>query len=162
MITISEIVSWSYLDGCHDDRSVISELEVPVGDLRRAVRFYERVFGFRRDFADRSAGSGSLVMATATGARLVLNSAPPGGQSQVLRRWAFLVVGNLDDARARVWELGVKIARDSGAPDHIYRRRAGSSLYVHDRDGNEIELVETRYAAVGGPNRFVSASVSPC
>ena len=48
----------------------------------------------------------------------------------------------IDDVRGRLWDLGVKVARDSGAPDHIYRRPSGSSVYIRDRDGNEIELVE--------------------
>jgi hypothetical protein len=81
------------------------------------------------------------VRSTATGVRLVLHAAPTSPQSTLLRRWAF-VVENLDEVRARVWDLGVRVARDSGAPDHIYRRLAGASLYVHDRDCNEIELVE--------------------
>ena len=140
MISISEIVSWQDMDGCQDVRSVIPELAVPVGDLLRAARFYERVFGFYRVFAAHGADSGRLVRATATGVRLVLH-AVPSPQPKLPRRWAF-VVENLDDARARAWDLGVRVARDSGAPDHIYRRLDGASLYVHDRDGNEIELVE--------------------
>jgi catechol 2,3-dioxygenase-like lactoylglutathione lyase family enzyme len=140
MITISEIVNWQDMDGCQDDRSVIPELAVPVGDSLRAAHFYERVFGFYRVFAAREVDSGRLVRATTKGARLALHPAP-SPRAKLLRRWAF-VVENLDDARARAWDLGVRIARDSGAPDHIYRRLDGGSLYVHDRDGNEIELVE--------------------
>ena len=141
MITISEIVSWSDVDGWHDDRSVIHWLAVPAGDPSRAARFYERVFGFYRDIAVHCADSRFLAMTTETGVRLALHTAPTSRGSPLVRRWAF-VVENLDDVRARVWELGVRVARDSGAPDHIYRRLDGGSLYVHDRDRNEIELVE--------------------
>jgi catechol-2,3-dioxygenase len=55
-------------------------------------------------------------------------------------------LSDLDAVRAQVWTLGVKVAHDSGEPDHIFRRRGGASLYVHDPDGNEIELVEHRHA----------------
>ena len=141
VITINEIVSWSDIDGRDADRSVIRALAVPVGDLRRAARFYERVFGFYGASPTQSAAGGLLTVTTATGSRLVLSAASNSSPSRLLRRWAF-VVDNLDYVRARVWDLGVRVARDSGAPDHIYRRPAGASLYVHDRDCNEIELIE--------------------
>jgi hypothetical protein len=51
------------------------------------------------------------------------------------------LVPDLDDARARVWELNVTIARYSGTPDFIFRRRDGSSLYICDSEFNEIELI---------------------
>ena len=138
MITISRIVSWQGVDGCNDDRGAIRELEVAVGDLGRAARFYGRVFGFYRDIEAQNGDSESFAMRTATGVRLVLHAVPTSLES---KRWGF-VVENLDEVRARVWDHGVVVARDSGAPDHVYWRLVGGSLYVHDRDCNEIELVE--------------------
>jgi catechol 2,3-dioxygenase-like lactoylglutathione lyase family enzyme len=118
---------------------------VPASDVRKSAEFYRRVFGFRIPSTWRGASFGSSYSATvlvAGDGRTELWLQARGDRPAQTRRWAFAVT-NLEQVRAAVWELGVKVARDSGDPDHIFRRRRGASLYVLDPDGNEIELVET-------------------
>ena len=122
---------------------------MPVNDVRKSVEFYRRVFGFRPPSMSRGAGfdssSASVPLASDGHAELLLR--PRGAWPAPPQRWTF-AVKNLEDVREKVWELGVKVARDSGEPDHIFRRRGGASLYVLDPDGNEIELVETTATVV--------------
>jgi hypothetical protein len=96
------------------------------------------VFGFSIDSAD--VARGWAVMRATARVDLVLHERRDG-VDEPARRWGF-VVADLDRAREAVWDLGVQIARDSGAPDHIYWWSNRRSLYIRDRDANDIELVE--------------------
>ena len=140
MIIVERIVSWSDDDGAA--RSDIRQLCVPVGDCRRSAEFYRRVFGLWPRPAVSGASPPELIVAKG-GLRVHLRRAHCPALPAWLRtsRWGF-VVSDLDTTREQAWELGVRIARDSGALDHIYRRPSADSLYVHDPAGNEIELVE--------------------
>ena len=82
-------------------------------------------------------------MRVAPGKALVIHDAGSAvrQRAQLERRWGF-AVKDLDAVRQLVWELGVSVARDSGAADHIHRWANGRSLYVRAPDGVEIELVE--------------------
>lgn len=140
MIEIDDVIPWSA-----PGRSACAELagcqiHIPARDLERAVTFYLLVFGLRP--VHGRAGCGTVIPATAR-VDLVVHELPHSGLQSAFftRRWGF-VVKDLDRVRQDVWELGVTVARDSGAPDHIYRWRNGRSLYVRAHDGNEIELVE--------------------
>ncbi|HET7132344.1 MAG TPA: VOC family protein [Gammaproteobacteria bacterium] len=124
-------------------------LAVPAKDLRKSTDFYRRVFGF---WPRPRTGGGPLLLAGHDGLELKLEPRAASAGAG-LRRCTF-VVSDLDTVREQVWDLGVKVARDSGEPDHIFRRRGRASLYVHDPDGNEIELVEHRHAAERAPVRL--------
>ena len=143
MIRINEIIGWSADDGTEGVELGSGQLNAAVHNLRRSIEFYGRVFGFRS--AAIYAARGLAVMKATTRADLVLHERRDGvpGSLRPLRRWGF-VVTNLDRVRQTVWELGVRVARDSGEPDHIYRWSNRHSLYVYDPDANEIELVEVR------------------
>ena len=148
MIKVNEIIAWSAAEQSEYIELGIDQLNASVRSLRRSVDFYTRVFGFCTHDFDRERGS--VVMKATARVDLVLHEQRGGGElRRPLRRWGF-VVGNLDRARQAVWELGVRVARDSGEADHIYRWSNRRSLYVHDPDANEIELVEVwsyaRYA----------------
>ena len=146
VIPMNAIADWSGVHVPDTPRRHLERLVVPVSDLARSVEFYRRVFGFRRPSALAGVGAGELLLAARGGAEIWLRprcEAPDEAARSRRRgrRWAF-VVTNLEEVREIVWDLGVKVARDSGEPDHIFRGRSGASLYVHDPDGNEIELVE--------------------
>jgi catechol 2,3-dioxygenase-like lactoylglutathione lyase family enzyme len=121
------------------------ELHVATRDLQRSVDFYSRVFGLCA-IGDHGGGA-RVILAGAPGADLVLHEV----QGLVLvpgvftRAWAFTVI-NLEHARQAIWDLSVRIARDSGAPDQIFRWPNARSLYIRSPEGNEIELVEVNDA----------------
>src|SRR5690606_26019168 len=106
-------------------------------------RFYARVFGLLP--APGAWGESLVVIPVTPDVRLVIHDAQAAvrRKARCVKRWGF-VVGDLDRVRELVWELGVKVARDSGAPDHIYRWPSSRSLYVQAPDGHEIQLVEIR------------------
>jgi catechol 2,3-dioxygenase-like lactoylglutathione lyase family enzyme len=141
MIDINEVVAWSAL-ATAEHVELNGPVNVAVRDLSCSVRFYARVFGFHT--CKRWGDCVATLEATKARATLMLHEqrSPLLRASRLWRRWGF-VVTDLDRARQLVWELGVKIARDSGEPDHIYRWSNGRSLYIKDPNENEIELVET-------------------
>ena len=158
VILVNAIADSSGPYGAHTPRRDLGRLVLPVRDLRKSAEFYRRVFGFRprstwRGFRSDASASGLLTLVANRRAELCLRqrSTAPAGPHQH-RRWAF-VVTDLEDVREKVWELGVKVARDSGEPDHIFRQRGGASLYVLDPDGNEIELVQMHEARESPPHR---------
>lgn len=141
MIDVERVLSWSPFERTAFDELAASEIHVAATDLSRAVRFYSRVFGL--EAVRTSAGGTVVVMRVSPDKELVLHDAGSAVRQRVQhqRRWAF-AVRDLDAVRQLVWELGVPVARDSGAADHIYRWANGRSLYVRAPDGVEIELVE--------------------
>ena len=163
MIEIDGIVPWSAPERTSYAELGAREIHVPARNLRRAVAFYSLVFGFCPIPAH---GTGSAVIMPATArADLVIHELHGAAQRSAafMRCWGF-VVKNLDRVRQRVWELGVSVARDSGAPDQIYRWSDGRSLYVRAPDGNEIELVEAwaRPQPVGAASLyFVPTTLGP-
>lgn len=121
----------------------ISGVTIATRDLERSVHFYSRVFGFGVAGQGSSAPRRSATLAGPGAARLAIREQGEGTRRTLPlhSRWGFLV-DDLDGARATAWDLGVKVAEDNGAPDHIRRWPNGRSLRVRDPDGNEIELVE--------------------
>lgn len=145
MIKINEVASWfEARKSAFVQLGGSRRIDVWVRNVERSIAFYSRVFGFRVTGYRHSRGhaAAAVMRATARGdlvlhARLDETTTP----TRLPCRWGFLV-SDLDSVRAMVWELGVSIARDSGAPDHIYRWSNGRLLYVKDPDANEIALVE--------------------
>ena len=158
MIDVERVVTWSPTERTTYEELETSEIHVAATNLSRAVRFYSRVFGFE---AVRSSADGASVeMRIAPGKTLLIHDAGSAVRLGVrhLRRWGF-VVNDLDTVRQLVWELGVTVARDSGAADHIYRWANGRSLYVRAPDGVEIELVEIGPGADERPAREARRAV---
>lgn len=123
--------------------SGITGVTIAARDLERSIDFYSRVFGFRVAGQRRSVPRCSATLAAPGEALIAIQELgdSPGSPVPLHRRWGFLV-DDLDGAREAIWDLGVKVADDNGAPDHIHRWPNGRSLRVRDPDGNVIELVE--------------------
>ncbi|HEX6994684.1 MAG TPA: VOC family protein [Gammaproteobacteria bacterium] len=157
MIVVENVIAWSGVERSADPRRLSGDIDIVANDLCRAVRFYSRVFGLLP--GPRSWGESLVVIPVTGDARLVIHDAQATlrRRARCTRRWGF-VVSDLDHVRGLVWELGVKVARDSGAPDHVYRWSNGRSLYVQAPDGHEIELVEMPSAAVEALPRRAAAS----
>jgi hypothetical protein len=140
MIEISAIIPWSLEERPTYAAPVIRELHVVSPNPRRLAGFYARAFGFYAVGGYGRDGGAPIVLPATQWSDLIVHEgarARPG----LLDRWAF-VVADLDQVREAIWELGISAARDSGDPDHIFRRSHGRSLYVRDPDSHEIELVE--------------------
>jgi catechol 2,3-dioxygenase-like lactoylglutathione lyase family enzyme len=114
---------------------------VSAGDLVRSIEFYKRVFGFHVQQDMRRSSRVSARLTGPNDIRLVVRAIDAGRPAVALPRLRF-VVGDLEDARAVLWDAGVGVSRDSGQPDQIFRGPTGRSLYIRDPAGNEIELVE--------------------
>lgn len=123
--------------------SGISGVTIAARNLERSIDFYSTVFGFRVVGQRRSVPRRSATLAAPGEALIAIQELGDGPNRPVPlhRRWGFLV-NDLDGVREAIWDLGVKVADDNGAPDHIRRWPNGRSLRVRDPDGNEIELVE--------------------
>src|SRR5690606_34009582 len=157
MIEVENVVPWSAMERAADPEPATGDIDVVVSDLARAVRFYSRVFGL---LPARGAWADSFALIPVNShTRLVIHDARAAvrRQARCIRRWAF-VVRDIEHVRDMVWELGVKVTRDSGAPDHIYRWSNGRSLYVQAPDGHEIELVEMGARALGESPARAAAS----
>jgi catechol 2,3-dioxygenase-like lactoylglutathione lyase family enzyme len=140
MIEVEDVIGWSDAITSKFVRLGDRRIDLGVRDLRRAVEFYSRVFGFRAiDGGPDGAPVSTVTMVRARAKLFLCTDRDDDAEQSPSRRWAFLV-GDIDKARETVWELGVAVARDSGAPDHIYNRPTGRSLYILDRDANEVEL----------------------
>lgn len=123
--------------------SGISGVTIAARNLERSIDFYTSVFGFRVAGHGMPAPRRSATLAAPGEARLAIheNDGSSNGPVPLHGRWGFLV-DDLDAVREAAWDLGVKVADDNGAPDHIHRWSNGRSLRVLDPDGNEIELIE--------------------
>jgi len=157
MIQVENVIAWSAFERSAEPTVISGDIDVVASDLFRAVRFYSRVFGLLP--APRSWQESRVVVPVTADVRLVIHAAHAAvrHRARSVKRFAF-VVNDLDHVRGLVWELGVKVARDSGAPDHIYRWSNGRSLYVQAPDGLEIELVELPSPATEHVPRRAAAS----
>jgi catechol-2,3-dioxygenase len=168
VIKVNEVVTWSAQERSECAELGIGQINVAVRNLRSSIEFYARVFGFSASAV--YSARGSAVMNATARADLLLHERRDRrhGSLRALRRWGF-VVTDLDRVRQLAWELGVRVARDSGAPDHIYQWSNRRSLYIHDPDGNEIELAELtgdRRSRCGpmraAPCSPIAARLEPC
>ena len=142
MIRVRKLISRSS-ESVRLSVSGISGVTIAARDLQRSIDFYSTVFGLRVAGQRQSVPRRSATL-TAPGEALIAIHEQGEGPHRTVplhSRWGFLV-DDLDGARAAIWDLGVKVADDNGAPDHIHRWSNGRSLRVRDPDGNEIELVE--------------------
>src|SRR5690606_7518666 len=157
MINVENVIAWSAVERSAEPARVSGDIDVVASDLFRAVRFYSRVFGLLP--APHSWQENLVVVPVTPDARLVLHAAHAAvrHRARCIKRFGF-VVSDLDRVRELVWELGVKVARDSGAPDHIYRWSNGRSLYVEAPDGGGSELTALRSSALEYFPRRAAAS----
>ena len=144
MIRVRKLISRLRADGSPQlSISGISGVTIAVRDLERSRDFYARVFGFRTVKEYGPGPRRSVMLAAPCEALLAMheNGDDPTRPVPVHRHWGFLVE-DLDGVREAIWDLGVKVANDNGAPDHIHNWPNGRLLQVRDPDGNVIELVE--------------------
>ena len=121
----------------------IGHVHLKVSDLERAVRFYTEALGF--ELMERMGNSAAFVSAGGYHHHIGLNTwesrgAPPAPRySTGLYHFAILYPNRVELARAlrRLAEHGVEI---DGASDH----GVSEAIYLHDPDGNGIELYRDR------------------
>lgn len=144
MIRVDHLISRSRVGRCETlGINRIARVTIAVRDLEQSMEFYARVFGFRIAENESRPTGASVIMAGPEHIRLAIHQYGDAAVPlvPVCRDWGF-IVSDLESVRDAVWDLGVNVAHDSGEPDQIYRRSNGRSLYIHDPDGNDIELVE--------------------
>jgi catechol 2,3-dioxygenase-like lactoylglutathione lyase family enzyme len=124
------------------DVGCVDYVAISSADLRRAVDFYRRLFGFRViDQTDQRPGY--VTMSTRHGVHLAIHERRGAAPTPVptAKRWSF-TVADLDEVRETIWNLGVVPESGEIEPRHASMSRARRSLSVCDPDGHEIELVE--------------------
>jgi catechol 2,3-dioxygenase len=126
-------------EGALDPRTTIGHVHLKVSDLERAERFYVDVIGFRvrarygTDAVFLAAGDYHHHLGLNTWQSKGGSPAPPGTTG--LFHYAILMPSrrHLAEALVRVRDAGWPL---SGASDHL----VSEALYLHDPDGNGIEL----------------------
>lgn len=129
-----------------DEQPLIGRLEhvhLGVADLDRSLAFYRDALGFRVRHEDRTAtgrcahvGDQHFYVAL-TERPGVQRSEPTAGRASIYH-FGF-TTPDLAALRTRLTRAGIEIT------DEI-ERSEGRSLYVHDPDGHEIEIIEYRPA----------------
>jgi catechol-2,3-dioxygenase len=118
----------------------VGHLVLNVRELARSVAFYGGILGLREVARFR----GNMVFFSATGQNhhdlalleVGMGAPLPGPNTVGLCHFALKIGNSLDQlraARARLDEAHVKILR-------IENHRVSRSIYIHDPDGNEVEL----------------------
>ncbi|HSG50121.1 MAG TPA: VOC family protein [Longimicrobiales bacterium] len=121
----------------HD--TVVGHVHLKVADLDRAVRFYTDVLGFA--VTQRMGSGAAFLSAGGYHHHLGLNtwesaggsSPPPGATGLYHVAFRYATRRKLGDALRRLMEHGVAL---DGAADH----GVSEALYLHDPDGNGLEL----------------------
>lgn len=119
-----------------------------VKDLERSLAFYRDVLGFQ-EVGRLFNGAAAALTSGRTHHELLLipvgdAPGPPAGRRRGLYHIGMKVGDSLDELRAAKKELdGAGIAID-GMSDHT----VSQSLYLHDPDGNEVELYVDADASV--------------
>ncbi len=122
-----------------DPRTEIGHVHLKVSDLERAVAFYSGVLGF--EVTHRIGQSAAFLSAGGYHHHIALNTwesqdgGPPAPGTTGLYHFAIRYAerASLADALRRLREAGVSL---EGASDH----GVSEALYLHDPDGNGIEL----------------------
>jgi catechol 2,3-dioxygenase len=121
----------------------IGHVHLKVSDLPRAIAFYRDAFGF--DLMDTYGGRAAFLSAGGYHHHLALNTfesrggPPPPPGTTGLYHFAILYPNRVELARAlkRLIDHGVTI---DGASDH----GVSEAIYLHDPDGNGIEIYRDR------------------
>lgn len=136
----------------HDEEARSPGFAVPRATLRvrrleKSITFYKHVFGFRVVADARHERDPCVIMAAPGQACLTLReekrlmnvtSVDVARRNMQPLRFS---VGDLDEARAALWDQGVPLAPGTGEPGEA--GMAKRSLFVDDPDGHRIELLET-------------------
>lgn len=126
----------------HPD-TFIGHVHLKVSDLERSIRFYTEAFGFEvmQYFGDQAAflGFGGYHHHLGLNTWESKGGRPPGPGTTGLFHFAILYPTRRELGRAlrRLLERGVRL---DGAADH----GVSEALYLHDPDGNGIELAWDR------------------
>lgn len=121
----------------------IGHVHLKVADLERAVRFYTEVLGFEEQqrFGNRAAflSAGGYHHHLGLNTWESLGGPPPAPGATGLYHFAILYPSRADLSRAvrRLLDHGVAI---DGAADH----GVSEAIYLHDPDGNGLELCRDR------------------
>ena len=144
MVTQSEqeVTTPAQLPSIHPD-TAIGHIHLKVADLDRSVAFYRDAFGF--NVMDRFGDSAAFLSAGGYHHHLGLNTweslggQPPRPGSTGLYHFAILYPNRQELARAfrRLLDHGIRI---DGASDH----GVSEAIYLHDPDGNGIEIYRDR------------------
>lgn len=122
--------------------------------LERSIFFYRNVFGYRVVADARHDREPSVIMAAPGQPCLTLREekrlqdvssidAAKRGASRLR-----LVVDDIGEARASLWDAGVPLARGTREPGED--PRSGRVLFVDDPDGHRVELAELTEAVRSG------------
>jgi catechol 2,3-dioxygenase len=142
MSTLEHPVSTPAEPSIHPDTR-IGHVHLKVADLERAIAFYREAFGF--DVMERYGDSAAFLSAGGYHHHLGLNTwesrggPPPAPGTTGLYHFAILYPTRQELARAlkRLYDHGVAI---DGASDH----GVSEAIYLHDPDGNGIEIYRDR------------------
>ncbi len=140
-------------------QTFIGHVHLKVSDLDRSVQFYTEAFGF--ELMQKYGQSAAFLSAGGYHHHLGLNTwesrnaPPPPRRSTGLYHFAILYPNRLELARAlcRLIQHGVEI---DGAADH----GVSEAIYLHDPDGNGIEIYRDRDPAEWPRNGDEIAMVS--
>ncbi|MEM2138486.1 MAG: VOC family protein [Candidatus Anstonellaceae archaeon] len=122
-----------------DSKTTIGHVHLKVSDLERAVRFYRDVLGF--ELVQQMGDSAAFLSAGGYHHHIGLNTwesrdgKPPAPGTTGLYHFAILVPSRKELARVLSRLLAHQYPLD-GASDH----GVSESLYLHDPDGNGIEI----------------------
>jgi len=111
-----------------------------VKDLKRSLAFYRDLLGFK-EVGRIFGGAAAALTSGRTHHELLLIEvgeapAPPSGHRLGLYHIGIKIGDSLEELRAAKRELEQAGIRISGMSDHT----VSQSLYLHDPDGNEVEL----------------------
>ena len=120
------------------DVTTVGAVSISSRDSRRAIRFYNRVFGFEL-VAKRGNGSPRVLMRGRGCFYLAIDE--HDGAIAATKRLRLETV-SLDVARERLWNLGV-VPTDGSIEPRFDPKCCCRIVPIRDPDGNEIELFES-------------------
>lgn len=126
------------------DVTTVGALKIPTRDPGRAIRFYNRVFGFELVGRKSADGSSRWVMRGKPYLYLAIDAVD---DASIATKRLLLETASLEVARERLWNLGV-VPADRCIEPRFDPKRCCLSVPLRDPDGNEIELVESRRARI--------------
>ncbi|HEX6995499.1 MAG TPA: VOC family protein [Gammaproteobacteria bacterium] len=142
--------------------TTVGAITIPTRDPGRAIRFYNRVFGF--ELVGKTSRNGSLRFLMRGRAYFHLAIDAHRGATAAPKRLR-LETASLDLARERLWNLGF-VPADRCIEPRFDPKHCCRVVPIRDPDGNEIELVESEpfrlyRVGLGRCNRIVDHD-APC